>query len=56
MEGSRSVLGVVQLTPYGLRVALVIKALSSAVKAHKNWPLSVGRFSITNSNCGKNSI
>jgi hypothetical protein len=36
MEGSKSVRGVVQLTPYGLRVALVIRVLSRAVKAHKN--------------------
>jgi hypothetical protein len=53
MEGSRSVLGVVQLTPYDFLVAFVMSVLSRAVKAHRNWPLSVGRFSITRSNCAK---
>lgn len=36
IEGNKSVRGVVQLTPYGLRVALVINVLSRAENAHRN--------------------
>jgi len=53
MDGSRSVRGVVQFTPYDLRVALVISVLSRAVKAHRNCPDSDGKFSINSSSCKK---
>jgi hypothetical protein len=53
MDGRRSVRGVVQFTPYDLRVALVISVLSRAVKAHRNCPDSVGKFSINSSSCKK---
>ena len=46
ISGSRSFRGVVQLTPLGLRVALVVSVLPSTWKTHWNWPDRVGRLSI----------
>ena len=48
LAGMWSVLGVVQLTPFAVLVAFVSRVLPNAEKAHWNWPLSVGRLSITN--------
>jgi hypothetical protein len=50
MEGKRSVLGVVQLTPDPFLVALVINGLSRTVNAHKKCPVKLGRLSIMRSN------
>ena len=48
MRGSKSFLGVVQLTPLAVLVALVMRFLPKAWKTHKNWPGRVGKLSITN--------
>ena len=47
VQMSKTYLGVVQLTPLVVLFALVVRLFPSALKAQKNSPGRLGRFSIT---------